>query len=118
LDQAEQELSRFDGIMIGRAAYHNPYLLAQVDARFHADDHPIPTRHQVIESFLPYVAAQLENGERLHNLTRHVLGLYHGQAGGRAFRRHLSEHTSKSPKGIAWLQEAAQHCGFEPEPPG
>ncbi|MBM3203485.1 tRNA dihydrouridine(20/20a) synthase DusA [Candidatus Woesearchaeota archaeon] len=113
LDQAERELKRFDGVMIGRAAYHNPYLLAGVDSRFHADDRPVSSRHEVIQSLLPYVEQQLQGGERLHNMTRHLLGLYHGQPGGRAFRRHLSERAGRYPGGTALLLEAARFCGLE-----
>ncbi len=112
LDQAEQELTRFDGVMIGRAAYHNPYLLAEVDRRFHGDERPFPSRHDIVEALLPYMAERLAVGERLHNLTRHVLGLYHGQPGGRAFRRHLSEKAGKYTGGAELLREAARFCGM------
>lgn len=113
LDQAERELKRFDGVMIGRAAYHNPYLLAEVDSRFHADDHPIPSRHAVVRALLPYVERQLQGGERLHSITRHLLGLYHGQPGGRAFRRHLSEKAGQYQGGASLLLEAARFCGMD-----
>jgi tRNA-dihydrouridine synthase A len=110
LDQAATELQRFDGVMIGRAAYHNPYLLAEVDARFHGDDHPIPTRQEIMDALIPYVTAQLEQGTRLHTMTRHILGLYHGQPGGRAFRRYLSEQAGKHREGARLLQEAVRFC--------
>ena len=112
LDQAEQALTGLDGAMIGRAAYHNPYLLADVDRRFYGDDHPIPTRHELVERLLPYVSERLHTGERLHNLTRHLLGLYHGQPGGRAFRRHLSEKAGQYAGGATLLLEAAGFCGI------
>lgn len=90
LDQAQRQIEQVDGAMLGRAVYHNPYLLAQADARFYGDDHPVPDREQVLSAFLPYAAAQLEQGIRLHTLTRHLQGLYHGQPGARNWRRHLS----------------------------
>jgi tRNA-dihydrouridine synthase A len=95
LDQAEQYLTRFDGVMIGRAAYHNPYLLADADRRLFGDLHPIPSRHEILHDLLPYVAAELERGTRLHAMARHVLGLFHGQPGGRAWRRYLGEQAGK-----------------------
>lgn len=90
LDQARRQIEQVDGAMLGRAVYHNPYLLAQADARFYGDDHPVPDREQVLSAFLPYAAAQLDQGIRLHTLTRHLQGLYHGQPGARNWRRHLS----------------------------
>ncbi len=91
LDQAQEHLKRVDGVMIGRAAYHNPWLLVEADRRFYGDPHPLPTRRDVVQAYLPYMAAQLEAGIRLHSLTRHILGLYHGQPGARRWRRHVTE---------------------------
>lgn len=90
LDQAQQQLQWVDGVMLGRAVYHNPYLLAGADAQFYRDMHPIPSREQVLAAYLPYVAAQLQKGVRLHSMTRHLLGLYYGQPVARRWRRHLS----------------------------
>lgn len=92
LDQAEIHLQRVDGVMIGRAAYHSPYLLAEADRRIYGDDHPIPSRADVVQQLLPYIAKQQAHGTRLHTITRHLLGLFHGQPGGRIWRRHLSTH--------------------------
>ncbi|MEN8261523.1 MAG: tRNA dihydrouridine(20/20a) synthase DusA [Pseudomonadota bacterium] len=91
LGRAEKEVSRFDGVMLGREVYNNPYILAEVDRRFFADDHPVPSRREVVEAFAPYVVEQLDAGQRLHSLTRHILGLFHGEPGARNWRRHLSE---------------------------
>ena len=106
LDQAEDELRRVDGVMIGRAAYENPYLLAEADRRFFGSDAPPPSRHQVIRAFLPYVETQLQQGTPLHCMTRHVLGLFQGIPGARAWRRHLSEHAHRRGAGVEVLEAA------------
>ena len=106
LDQAKDELRRVDGVMIGRAAYENPYLLAGVDRRFFGSDAPPPSRYQVIRAFLPYVEKQLQQGTPLHCMTRHVLGLFQGIPGARAWRRHLSEHAHRRGAGVEVLEGA------------
>jgi tRNA-dihydrouridine synthase A len=110
LDQAEQHLARFDGVMLGRAAYHNPYLLAEADRRIFADGHPVPSRHGILGELLPYVSAELAQGTRLHAITRHILGLFHGMPGGRIWRRYLGENAIKPGAGIGVLTEAARYC--------
>lgn len=91
LSACEAHLRHVDGVMLGREVYENPYLLAEVDQRLFADPHPIPTRHEIIERLKPYIARELAAGTPLGQITRHMLGLYRGQPGGRAFRRTLSE---------------------------
>lgn len=103
LDQAEAHLRVFDGVMIGRAAYHNPYLLAEADRRLYGDEHPVPSRQEVLQSFIPYVEAQLAQGVRLQSITRHILGLFHGMPGGRAWRRRLGEGAARPGAGVEWL---------------
>ena len=110
LDQAERHLARFDGVMLGRAAYHNPYLLAEADRRLFGDTHPIPSRHEILEEWLPYVSAELARGTRLHAMTRHVLGLFHGRPGGRAWRRQLGERAIKPGADLTVLTDAAALC--------
>jgi tRNA-dihydrouridine synthase A len=110
LNQAEQHLKRFDGIMIGRAVYHNPYLLAEADRRFYGDDHPISSRHEIIQALLPYVTDELAQGVRLHTMTHHWLGLFHGMPGGRTFRRFLCESTHPLNEGPQCLLNAARFC--------
>jgi tRNA-dihydrouridine synthase A len=90
LDEAVAHLEHVDGVMLGRAAYHTPYLLAQVDQRIFGDISAPVERREVIERLMPYIAAHLAAGGKMHSITRHVLGLYHGEPGARAFRRHLS----------------------------
>ena len=108
LDDAEAHLARVDGVMLGRAAYQTPYLLAEVDRRFHGAASPVPTRGEVLERFLPYVERKLGEGVRLHRMTRHILGLFQGQPGARAFRRHLSERACRPGAGADVLREAAR----------
>lgn len=108
LDQAQQELNHVDGVMIGREAYHNPYMLAQVDTLFYGDDHPIPSRHEILEQFIPYVERQLHAGIRLSSISRHILGLFLGMPGARAWRRYLSENTHSANGDINVLRYAAK----------
>jgi tRNA-dihydrouridine synthase A len=93
IDQCEEHLSQVDGVMIGREAYHNPWILAQADARLFGEVAPAPTRDQVIERLLPFVESELAAGVPLNRITRHILGLFHGQPGARAWRRYLSNHS-------------------------
>jgi tRNA-dihydrouridine synthase A len=95
LETALELLNNIDGVMLGREIYHNPYLLAEVDAKFFNDQHAIPSRQEVVLALLPYVEAQLHQGTRLHCMSRHYLGLFHGVTGARAWRRHLSENATK-----------------------
>ncbi len=106
LDEAENHLRKVDGVMIGRAAYHNPYMLAGTDQRFFgAAENPL-TRFEVIERLIPYIDAKLAGGVRLHQITRHILGLFQGQSGARAWRRHLSEEGTKPDAGSDVLKQA------------
>ena len=91
LDQFENHLSKVDGVMIGREAYQNPYFLAQVDQRFFNDSHPVPSRQKILDAYLPYVQQQLDVGVTLHQITRHIFGMYHAVPGARRWRRYLSE---------------------------
>ena len=106
LDQAEAHLRAFDGVMLGRAAYENPYLLAAVDQRFFGETSEIPSRAEVLERFKPYVEAELKRGQRLHSMTRHILGLFQGVRGGRVWRRYLSENASTPSAGLEVLDAA------------
>jgi tRNA-dihydrouridine synthase A len=107
LPECSQHLLHVDGVMIGRAAYHDPYLLAGIDSALFDDHHAIPSRHDVLESFLPYVERELAAGRRLHPLSRHVLGLFQGCHGGRRFRRHIAENACREGAGIEVLRAAA-----------
>jgi tRNA-dihydrouridine synthase A len=106
LGEAEAHLAHVDGVALGRAAYQNPYLLAEVDGRMFGDAGPMPTRRAVLEQLLPYAEGHVRNGGRLNNIVRHVLGLYHGRPRARAFRRHLSEGATRRGAGVELLAEA------------
>jgi len=106
LDQAEQHLQHVDGVMLGREVYHNPYMLAQVDQRFFQDEHVLPSRLDIVQQLVPYIEQQLVMGNRLHNITRHITGLYHAMPGARAWRRQLSEQGVRKDAGIDVLQQA------------
>ena len=106
LGEAEEHLQHVDGVMVGREAYQNPWMLADVDSRLFAMDRIAISRDDVINRLLPYVAQQLESGAHLNHITRHLLGLYHGVPGARKFRRHLSENAYKQDAGIDVLVDA------------
>ena len=106
LDEAANHLDRVDGVMLGRAAYHTPYLLAGIDQRFFgATELPI-TRGEAIERLIPYIERHLAAGGKLHSVTRHVLGLYHGEPGARIFRRYLSGPELRDGAGLEPLERA------------
>jgi tRNA-dihydrouridine synthase A len=104
LEQAEEHLARVDGVMLGRAAYHNPMLLAEVDARFFGG--PAVDLDAAIDCYAEHVERQLSRGARLHPLIKPMLGLYNGRPGARLFRRHLSEHAPRDGAGIGVLRDA------------
>ena len=108
LDQAEAFLARgLDGAMIGRAAYHDPYgTLAGADARLFGLASTPPSRIDVIDAMRPYIADHLAGGGRLGQVTRHMLGLFHGQPGGRHWRRILSEGAHLPGAGLDLLDTA------------
>jgi len=106
LDAAEQHLQRVDGVMIGRAAYQNPYLLAMADRRLFDDSAPVPSRYEIVQRLLPYVERQLADGVYLHRITRHILGLFQGQPGARQWRRHLSENAPRVGADASVIREA------------
>ncbi len=91
LEQCKDHLNHVDGVMLGRAAYHDSYLLAGVDEQIFGDGRPGPSRAQILQNFLVYAESELAKGEPLHHLTRHILGLFKGQPGARAYRRLLSQ---------------------------
>jgi tRNA-dihydrouridine synthase A len=104
LEQAEEHLVHADGVMMGRAAYQNPVLLAEVDARFFG---AAPTDLDVaVDAYAEHVERQLAQGARLHGLIKPMLGLFNGRPGARLFRRHLSENAVRDGAGIAVLREA------------
>jgi tRNA-dihydrouridine synthase A len=106
LTQSQQHLQQLDGVMVGREAYTNPYLLATVDQAIYGSEAPVKSRQKIAEEFLQYVDNELSKGTKLQAMTRHILGLFHGMPGARQYRRHISENAYKSDAGIDVLTAA------------
>lgn len=106
LEACAHHLAHVDGVMLGRAAYQEPYILAEVDRRFFEPGAHVPERAEVLRRLLPYIGSHLARGGKLNNVTRHVLGLYHGQPRAKAFRRALGEGAVKPGAGLDLLREA------------
>lgn len=106
LEQCQEHLNVFDGVMLGREAYHNPYLLAQVDAQLFGQATPIPSRQQVLAQLRPFLQAHLAEGGAAHHITRHILGLAQGFAGARKFRQLLSTDIYKTTQPLAVFDQA------------
>lgn len=107
VSQVEESLRHVDGVMIGRQAYHDPYLLARLEQHF-SPAWVIPDRCAIVERMLPYIETELSQGERLGRITRHMLGLFTGQPGARAWRRHISENSFKDGAGTEVLRQALE----------
>ena len=105
LADAERHLAHVDGVMLGRAAYRNPYLLAQADQRLFNERRDVATRESILLELLAYSEQQLEAGVRMHHITRHIPGLFRQAPGARKFRRHLGE---RAGAGIELLSTALQ----------
>ncbi len=109
LDTAEEMLQTVDGVMLGREAYQNPYLLHGVDSRLFGEIKADKNRLQYIYQYLPYIEQQLARGTPLQHMSRHLLGLFRGQKGGKQYRRHLSENSYRKDAGIEVLLDAINH---------
>jgi tRNA-dihydrouridine synthase A len=105
IDHVEDVLRRVDGVMIGRQAYHHPYFLAELEHHMNPTV-PLPDRRNVVERMLPYIKRELEQGERLGRITRHMVGLFAGIPGARAWRRYISENAYGEGAGTEVLLEA------------
>ena len=103
---AKQHLTHVDGAMLGRAAYHEPWRLLSVDPELFGEPAPYATMHEAIEALMPYIESELAAGTRLHSITRHLVGAFHGVPGARAFRRYLAENCTKPGAGTASLRAA------------
>ncbi len=106
LDECEDHLLHVDGVMVGREAYNNPWILSQVDSRLFGKSDRFDNRLQALHNFIPFVEQRLNNGERLSHLTRHIMGLFLGQPGGKQFRRYLSEQGHKKDASVDVLKQA------------
>lgn len=96
-EEAKQHLAFVDGVMIGREAYYNPYILTRVDREiYHDPNASIKSRADIVNQMFDYIDSEMTKGTNLHSITRHMLGLYHGCPGAKAWRRHLSENAHRS----------------------
>ncbi len=91
VNEIRSHLKKTDGVMIGRAAYHTPYLLAEIEKEIFKNNN-VPSRQNVIEQLIPYIKDELKKGTRLNQIMRHTLGLFHGQSGASFWKRYLSEN--------------------------
>ncbi|MES9962468.1 MAG: tRNA dihydrouridine(20/20a) synthase DusA [Candidatus Sedimenticola sp. 20ELBAFRAG] len=107
LDQSKVHLEHVDGVMIGREAYNNPWMLAEADQQIYGDDHPIPTRHEIVEQLIPFIEQEQAAGTPVNRVSRHILGLFNGQPGARAWRRHISENAHRKGADSSVILEAA-----------
>lgn len=123
LDDVDLHLGHIDGVMIGREVYANPYLLAEVDKRYFAEQTALPpSRDQVVMLMLPYIQQHIAQGGRLWHVARHMLGLYQGQIGARVWRRYLSQHGPQAGAteqvlldALAQLQATREQAAFDRE---
>ncbi|HEH9400892.1 TPA: tRNA dihydrouridine(20/20a) synthase DusA [Aeromonas sobria] len=106
MEQTLEHLQHLDGVMMGREAYQNPYILAQVDNLVFGQNNAVPSRHEVVRMMLPYIEQELAKGNYLSHMTRHILGLFQNMQGARAWRRHLSENACKPGAGIQVVLDA------------
>ena len=112
LDQAEQWLREFEGVMIGREAYRDPMMLAEIDRRFHGAVEPPLSRTEVVRAYIPYVRDRLAHGERLHFITRHLHGLFLGIKGAKSWRKALAEGSAQHDAGAEVLEHALEELSL------
>ncbi|WP_412773900.1 tRNA dihydrouridine(20/20a) synthase DusA [Nitrobacter sp.] len=125
ISEAKSHLAHVDGVMLGRAAYQEPWRLLEVDSELFGEEPPHATMKCAIQAMIPYIEDQLAGGARLHSITRHLVGAFHGVPGARAFRRHLAENGAKADAGVNVLKEAlalvdgttAEHSLYENRDP-
>ncbi|MGC1558842.1 MAG: tRNA dihydrouridine(20/20a) synthase DusA [Bradyrhizobium sp.] len=106
LAEARHHLAHVDGVMLGRAAYREPWRLIAVDLELFGEAAPFATVKEVFEAMRPYIEKELAQGTRLHSITRHFVGAFHAVPGARAFRRHLAEHGVRAGAGVGVLSDA------------
>ncbi|PTW57570.1 tRNA-U16,U17-dihydrouridine synthase [Breoghania corrubedonensis] len=114
LDEAEAHLAHVDGVMLGRAAYHDPGILAAVDTRLYGEEGEPRDLLAAVETLLPYIEGELARGARLSHVTRHILGLFQGVPGARKWRRILSSEAVKPGAGVEVIRMALEELGGEP----
>jgi tRNA-dihydrouridine synthase A len=107
IEEIREQLRHVDGVMVGRAAYHNPALLHHVDTQLFGEARPLADDFAALESYAPYVERQLQQGERLSSMTRHLMGLFAGAPGARLYRRRLTHESIKPSAGVEVIFSAA-----------
>ena len=108
LDQIQQQLEYVDGVMIGRAAYQTPYMLAKIDHLFYGDEKLIRSQHEILDEFINYIEKQLTHGTQLKHMVRHILGLFHGLPSAKQWRRYLSKNMHQPHVDSKVIREAAK----------
>ena len=111
IEEARAHLDHVDGVMLGRAAYQEPWRLLSVDTEVFGEAAPHAAMKDVFEAMMPYIERELAHGTRLHSITRHFVGAFHGVPGARAFRRHLAENGVKPDAGVDVLRDAIARIG-------
>jgi tRNA-dihydrouridine synthase A len=106
LSEAKRHLEHVDGVMLGRAAYQEPWRLLAADPELFGEAAPHATMKDVFEAMMPYIESELSRGTRLHSIARHFVGAFHGVPGARAFRRHLAENGVRPDAGVNVLYDA------------
>jgi tRNA-dihydrouridine synthase A len=106
LEQVQTQLQFVDAVMIGRAVYDNPYLLASADREIYGEDYLPPSRHQIATAMLPYIETWLSKGCRLNSITRHILQLFHGRSGSRIWKRLITEQSVLPNAGVEVVERA------------
>ena len=106
IEEAKAHLAHVDGVMLGRAAYQEPWRLLAVDPELFGEAAPHATMKDAFEAMMPYIERELARGTRLHAITRHFVGAFHAVPGARAFRRHLAEQGVKPGAGVDVLRDA------------
>ncbi len=109
LDEVDQHLNKVESVMIGREAYRNPHFLSEVDTRYFGGFQPVRSREAILEDYLIYIEQQLAQGVYLKHMARHILGLFQGMPGAKAWRRAISENAYHPDAGCEVIQTAARH---------
>jgi len=107
IDACKTHLSHVDGVMMGREAYHNPYIMTHIDAQLYAENHSQKSRMDVLDAYKEYMQKQMSEGVYLKSMSRHLLGLFTGEVGAKAWRRYISENAHKDGAGIEVIETAA-----------
>lgn len=111
-EQSAKCLEQIDGVMLGREAYHNPAILADVDHLYYGEPKREPDKAAIIRSLFPYIEEQCSRGAPLHHISRHTLGFFHGQNGARLYRRHISENAHRRDAGPEIMEQALKLMGY------